>query len=163
MKARLTASLLLASTWMIAQDPHHKAVDQRGDHVMGFLHEKATHHFRLFADGGAIEVTANNPKDGETCDQIRTHLSHIERMFTTGNFQAPMLIHDRVPPGVPVLQKLKSAVSYRYEEIESGGRVRISTRSKEALSAVHDFLKFQIADHRTGDATKVSEEPAAAK
>ena len=61
------------------------------------------------------------------------------------------------------VQKLKSAVSYRYEEIESGGRMRISTRNKEALSAVHDFLKFQIADHRTGDATKVSEEPAAAK
>ena len=74
-------------------------------------------------------------------------------MFAEGNFQAPMLIHDRVPPGVPVLKKLKKGVSYRYEEIDGGGRVRISTVNQEAVSAAHDFLRFQIADapHRRFD------------
>jgi hypothetical protein len=83
------------------------------------------------------------------------HLSHIARMFAEGNFQAPMLIHDRVPPGVPVLQRLKAEVRYRYEEIDGGGRVRIVTRSREALQALHEFLRFQIADHRTGDTGEV--------
>lgn len=53
MKRKLVTSLILASAWTLAQDPHHNAVDHRGDQVMGFSHEKTTHHFRLFTDGGA--------------------------------------------------------------------------------------------------------------
>jgi hypothetical protein len=150
-KNRLPVVLLLAVLGMAAQDEHHTAVDKRGDHVMGFSHEKTTHHFRLYPDGGAIEVTANDAKDTESRDQIRMHLSHIARMFAEGNFQAPMLIHDQVPPGVPELQRLKAEVIYRFEEIPNGGRVRISTKDKKAIAAAHEFLKFQIADHRTGD------------
>lgn len=139
----------------LAQDAHHDAVDRRGDHVMGFSHEKTTHHFRLLADGGAIEVTANDPKDTASRDQIRMHLSHIAKMFEEGNFQAPILIHDQTPLGVPVLKRLKSEVRYTYADIDGGGRVRIETKNPEALAAVHEFLKFQIADHRTGDPTEV--------
>jgi len=29
--------------------------------VMGFSHEKTTHHFQLYKDGGAIQVTVNDP------------------------------------------------------------------------------------------------------
>ncbi len=163
MKNRWLAILLLGSAAMMAQDEHHTAVDQRGDHVMGFSHEKTTHHFRLFTGGGAIEVTANDPKDTASRDQIRLHLSHIAGMFANGNFQAPMLIHDRTPPGVPVLERLKAEVSYRYEDIDRGGRVRIATTNQEALAAVHEFLRFQIADHHTGDTVKVSKEAAAEK
>ena len=156
MKRRLTTGLLLAVLAAAAQDDRQKGVDMRGDHVMGSSHEKTTHHFRLYADGGAIEVTAHEPKDTGSRDQIRMHLPHIAQMFAQGNFQAPMLVHDQTPPGVPVLQKLKSEVSYRYEEIEGGGRVRITTKNKDALAAAHEFLRFQIADHRTGDPTDVS-------
>jgi hypothetical protein len=105
MKTRLIATLLLAITAIMAQDDHHKGVEQRGDHMMGFSHDKTTDHFRLYADGGAIEVAANDPNDTESRDQIRMHLSHIASMFAAGDFKAPMLIHDQVPPGVPVLQR----------------------------------------------------------
>jgi hypothetical protein len=151
MKTQLTAVLILASALLLAQDDHHSAFDKHGDHVMGFSHEKTTHHFRLYADGGAIEVTANDPKDTASRDQIRMHLSHIAGMFAEGNFRAPILIHDQTPPGVTVLQRLKAEVNYRFEDIDSGGRVRITTKNKEALAAVHEFLKFQITDHHTGD------------
>jgi len=146
-----TLAILLLATGLSAQDAHHDGVDQRGDHVMGFSHEKTTHHFRISDDGGAIEVTANDPKDTESRDQIRMHLSHIAGMFAAGNFHAPILIHDQTPPGVPVMQRLKAQIAYRYEEIEGGGRVRITTKNQEALAAVHDFLKFQISEHRTTD------------
>jgi len=75
---------------------------------MGFDHTKTTHHFLLRSDGGSIEVAANSPQDTESRDQIRMHLGHIAKMFAAGNFKAPMLIHDQVPPGVPVMEKLKS-------------------------------------------------------
>jgi hypothetical protein len=146
------STIVLALAFLaFAQDPHHDAVDKRGDHAMGFSHEKTTHHFRLYKDGGAIEVTANDPNDNESRNQIRMHLGHIARMFAAGDFNAPMLIHDRVPPGVPVLQRLKSEVRYEFQNTDRGGTIRITTSNVEALNAVHEFLRFQIDDHRTGD------------
>ena len=36
--------------------------------------------------------------------------------------------------------------------------VRIATKGKEGLSAVHEFLKFQISEHRTRDILDVTKE-----
>lgn len=138
-------------------DMQDEKMNERGDHVMGFDHTKTTHHFRLLADGGSIEVGANSPQDTESRDQIRMHLSHIAKMFAAGNFKAPMLIHDQVPPGVPVMQKLKSEIQYRFEETDQGAWIRIFTNSPEGLQAVYDFLRFQIKEHKTGDSLDVSQ------
>jgi hypothetical protein len=83
---------------------HRDAVNRRGDEVMGFSHERTTHHFRLYPDGGEIEVAANNPHDISSRHQIRIHLAHIAKMFATGDFDAPVLIHGQVPSGVPTPQ-----------------------------------------------------------
>jgi hypothetical protein len=132
-------------------------MNERGDHVMGFDHTKTTHHFRLLADGGSIEVVANSSQDTASRDQIRMHLGHIAKMFAGGNFNAPMLIHDQIPPGVPTMQKLKGDIQYKFEETEQGARIRISTGSSEALQAIHDFLRFQIREHKTGDSLDVGQ------
>ena len=136
-------------------ESHLGRVNEQGDRAMGFSHEKTTHHFRLSPDGGAIEVTANSVADAESRDQIRAHLAHIARKFAAGDFEAPMLTHGKIPPGVPVLQELKGEIEYRSEEIENGGRVRIKTGNARALAAVHEFLRFQISDHQTGDSLDV--------
>jgi hypothetical protein len=139
-----------------ADSHHHAKVDERGDHVMGFDHSKTTHHFRLSRTGGSIEVSANDPQDAESRDAIRAHLAHVAGMFAEGNFEAPMLIHDRVPPGVSTMKDRKSQIEWKYEETPEGGRVRITAKDAKALAAVHEFLRFQIEDHRTGDPTEVS-------
>jgi hypothetical protein len=130
---------------------HHSQVDARGDSVMGFDHTKTTHHFLLSAAGGSIEVTANSGEDKESRDAIRGHLAHIAKMFSDGDFEAPMLVHDRVPPGVDAMKRKKSGIQWKYEEIENGARIAATTADAEALSAIHEFLRFQIADHSTGD------------
>jgi len=132
-------------------------MNERGDHVMGFDHTKTTHHFRLLSDGGSIEVTANSAQDTESRDQIRMHLGHVAQMFAGGNFNAPMVIHDQIPPGVPTMQKLKNDIQYKFEETEQGGRIRISTSSPEGLQAIYDFLRFQIKEHKTGDSLDVGQ------
>ena len=139
---------------------HHADMNRRGEHVMGFSQDRATHHFRLYDDGGAIEVEANQETDTSTRDQIRMHLSHIARMFADGNFRAPMLIHDQVPPGVPVLQRLRQKINYRFVDTDRGGRIVITTSGPEALKALHEFLRFQIADHKTGDSVEVIPRPS---
>jgi hypothetical protein len=142
-----------------SHDGHTEDVNKRGDKVMGFSHAKTTHHFRLKTDGGTIEVTANEGNDTASRDQIRTHLKHIAQKFAAGDFTAPMLIHSQTPPGVPAMQRLKAEITYRYEEIERGGQVRILANNPEAIAAIHEFLRFQIQDHKTGDFTEVNHEP----
>jgi len=132
---------------------HHEAVDERGDRVMGFSHDKTKHSFKLHDDGGAVEVRANDEADAESVDAIRAHLKEIAKDFTAGNFAKPKEIHDREHEGVGVMRKLGSRISYVYEELERGGRVRIKTTEPSGIEAVHQFLRFQIEDHRTGEAT----------
>ena len=45
---------------------------------------------------------------------------------------------------------------YKFQETEAGARVRIRTKDKQALKAVHEFLRFQIAEHQTGDRTDIT-------
>lgn len=141
---------------VVAQD-HHAGVMKRGAEVMGFDQGTTTHHFRLLPSGGVIEVTANDLGDASTIAQIRAHLGHIATMFGQGNFSAPMLIHAQEPPGVADMKRAGSAIGYRYEAIESGGRVRLE--SVEHAPAIHAFLRFQITDHRTGDPLDVASPP----
>jgi hypothetical protein len=138
-----------------SQDAHHHEMVARGDAAMGFNAAKTTHHFILSESGGAIEVSANDPKDAASRDAIQHHLAHIAQRFKAGDFDIPMLVHDQVPPGVPTMKKLKAAITYKYAATDRGARVVISTSNPEALSAVHDYLRFQIEEHRTGDPTEV--------
>ena len=132
-------------------DSHHSTVEEHGDQAMGFSHETTTHHFRMATDGGAIEVTANDPADKASTEAIRTHLAHISGLFAKGDFSDPMFIHDSLPPGVTTMKILKNKIGYQYEEIPSGGRVRIRSGDEVAVAGIHDFLRFQIAEHQTGD------------
>ena len=137
---------------LVARQDHHGANGERGAMVMGFDQARTTHHFLLFNDGGAIEVNANDASDAKNRDAIRSHLPHIAMMFGEGNFDAPMLVHDsKNVPGAKLMTERKGVIQYRYLETASGGRVNIVTSDPDALAAVHAFLKFQIAEHKTGD------------
>jgi hypothetical protein len=124
--------------------------------VMGFDQNRTTHHFLLFTDGGAIDVSVNDPADTKNRDAIRSHLPHIAMMFGEGNFDAPMLVHDsKSVPGTKLMTERKGVIRYQSVETPNGGRVNIVTSDPDALAAVHAFLKFQIAEHKTGDPTTV--------
>jgi hypothetical protein len=138
-----------------AEHKHHAEVDRRGDEVMGFDHAKTTHHFYLKPDGGIIQVTANSTADLDSRDKIRTHLQEISNRFKSGDFSPAKQIHDRQPNGADTMTQFKEQIQYQYEEISDGARVVIQTKNEEAQKAIHEFLKFQIQDHRTGDPLNV--------
>jgi hypothetical protein len=149
-------SLVYMSVSLAARQHHHGSSDQRGAKVMGFDQSRTTHHFLLFTDGGAIDVRVNDPADIKSREAIRSHLPHIAMMFGDGNFDAPMLVHDSTNvPGTKTMAERKAAIRYEYVKIEGGGRVSVVTTDPNALAAVHAFLKFQIAEHKTGDPTTV--------
>jgi len=130
-------------------------MNKRGDKAMGFDHLKTTHHFILLSDGGSIKVEANDATDTQSRDQIRQHLRHIAMMFGEGNFNVPMLVHENTPPGSEAMRRLKTEISYEYQQTDRGAVILISTRNSDALLAIHDFLKFQIEEHMTGDPLEV--------
>ncbi len=140
---------------MKAASQHQADVEKHGDEAMGFAHDKTTHHFRLYSDGGAIQVTANDNKDSQNMQAIRSHLTHIATMFSNGEFSIPMFVHDQVPPGVPVMKEKHAEISYTFEDLSAGGSLRIKTTNPDALKGVHEFLRFQIEDHHTGDTTEI--------
>lgn len=146
---------VLLLTLFIAQEPH-QAMKDRGAMAMGFDQDKTTHHFLLYENGGAIAIAANDPADTQNRDAIRSHLPHISMMFEQGNFDVPMLVHDSTNvPGTKVMSARRAKITYRYADTPAGGRVDIVTTDKEALSAVHEFLKYQITEHKTGDPVTV--------
>jgi hypothetical protein len=130
-------------------------VDARGDQAMGFSHAKTTHHFALSSTGGSIFAEAMDSGDVASRNAIRSHMRHIASAFSAGDFAMPMFIHDRTPPGVPTMKRLKDRITYTEEDTAKGARVVVRTTDPEALEAVHAFLTFQIEDHHTGDSTAV--------
>ena len=158
MKPALTVALVLSVLIPVAAqqtpDPHAQ-MNMRGAEVMGFDQDKTTHHFYLYADGGAIDVSVKDAADKTNLDAIRAHLPHVAMMFGMGSFDMPMMVHDTKVPGTAEMTTLKARIAYKYVETPKGGRVNVTTTDAAALKAIHAFLTFQIADHKTGDSLSV--------
>lgn len=138
-----------------SQHSEREAMTARDEQGMGFSQKTTTHHFLLTPDGGIIAVSASDKKDTVAREQIRTHLAHIAHAFAEGDFDIPMFVHDQTPPGVPVMKRLAKEIHYDSHNTEHGGEVIIASSSPEAIRAIHDFLIFQIHEHKTGDPTTI--------
>ncbi len=165
--ALLTSVILLSGTIASAQHPSMPAglshdehlrqlakdeqLKRRGALAMGFDQDKTTHHFRLSPTGGAIEVAANDAADTKSLKEIRTHFREIADAFSKGVFDKPVGTHDEMPPGAQTMAGNKDRIQYRYEERAGGAAVTITTADPETLSAIHEFLRYQIVEHKTGD------------
>ena len=86
-------------------------------------------------------------------------------MNPAGSFShAFAAITETVPPrpamtiGTPDHRCARGDIRYRYESLDAGGRIRITTKSAEALAAIHDFLRFQVTEHRTANSGKVEQD-----
>jgi hypothetical protein len=157
---KIALAVALAAAPAAAQDHarcHHApperraAVDHRHDETTGVAHTASAHRFLLAEDGGEIRLEATSGDDTATRDRIREHLREIARAFAEGDFSMPRRIHAEMPPGAEAMAEHRSAIRYRFHETDRGGRVTIATGEPAALRAVHAFLRFQIADHGTGD------------
>jgi ubiquinone/menaquinone biosynthesis C-methylase UbiE len=142
MKTALPSTLLIGSLYFLgpavhAQAPAASHGTQHAQHVAG------THQFSVAPDGGAVavEVSAGD-EAGRT--KIRAHLKEIAAAFKKGDFSA-VTAQGQNPPGMSVLQRLKSEVSWVYTETPTGAVVRAITGNQEAVAAVHAFL-----DHLQG-------------
>lgn len=153
-QATLFILLLSAPRSILSQQATEK--ESHAEHAMGFSQVTTTHHFYLKKDGGVIQAEANSPDDLAAQGHSRMHLQHIARSFSAGDFADPMEVHNEVPSGVPQLKKLRNKITYQYESMENGARVVIRTADPQALAGIHEFLRYQIREHHTGDPLTIS-------
>lgn len=135
------------------KDQRFAATKARGARAMGFDQDRTTHKFVKHEDGGGIEVTVNDPKDAVNLAAIRKHLRQVAQDFARGDFRSPLATHGELPAGAAAMQAARDKITYRYEELPGGARVRIATDDPDAKRAVHEFLGYQVREHRTGDPT----------
>ena len=143
--------LVMVAALALAQHQVHHP----GAAVMGFSQTETSHHFRLSPAGGSIEVHVHDAANTALRGNVADHLRMIAKAFSQGDFRTPLAVHGEPPAGVEVMRAKKSAITYTFEASERGGRVIIQTADAGALSAVHEFLRYQIREHKTGDSLNV--------
>jgi hypothetical protein len=123
----------------------------RGLLAMGFDQDAVAHHFLLRTSGGSIEVTVKDGRDAKALAQVRSHLREIATLFAAGSFEKPLATHAEMPPGAERMRANTDRIRYRYEERSNGGAVIVETQDPSTLEAIHEFLRYQIVEHNTGD------------
>ena len=153
--AVLTLALLTIAA--SAQEPPRPYVDpaflNRVTKVTGFDSERVVRHFYLLKNGGAIEVVAKDPKDETTVKAVQTYLKKESDSWTKGNFENVNAMYGKLPEGTPELKKLRDSVTFAAVPEESGGVLRLLTVNPQAKSAIHEYLKYQIDQFKSGDPT----------
>jgi hypothetical protein len=139
----------------MSEAAHGAEVDTRHDEF-GMPHDGVRHSFKLRSNGGVIELQSIET-DAKTIAAIREHLRSVTKDFDAGNFEKPLFVHGKMPDGVDGMRQRRAAIAYSFHELERGGEIRIATKDAAALSAIHEFLRFQISDHRTGDSGLIEE------
>ena len=128
-----------------------KDLKERGTIAMGFDQDKTVHHFLLQESGGAIVVTAKDAADTTSITQIRSHFQEIAASFANGAFDKPVATHGELPPGAATMTANAALIRYRYEERADGASVVLETADPDTREAIHQFLRYQIVEHKTGD------------
>jgi hypothetical protein len=146
------AALAAAPATAVSQSAHHdtsfKALQNRGARVMGVDQYTSTHRFEPLPEGGRIELQ-RDLDDPAGVRVIREHLQMVARQFAAGDFSASARVHARALPGTAVMRARRRSIQYEFRPLARGGELRITTGDPVALRAIHEFLAFQRADHRT--------------
>ncbi len=158
-KLALASGLTLALVMTMASQtqPPRAFVDPalltRINKVVGFDSERVQRHFYVLKNGGAIEVLANDANDAATIKAIQSYLKKESELYTKGNFENASAMYGKAPDGTITLKKLRDDVSFVMVPEENGAVLRMLTVNPQAKNAIHDYLKYQIDQLKTGDPT----------
>ena len=125
--------------------------------VSGFDSDRVHRHFYLLKNGGAVEITAKDPNDQGTAKAIQAFLKKECDFWAKGNFDMISNMYGKVPDGAPMMKKLRDDVTFAAVPEENGAVLRMLTVNPQAKIAIHDYLKFQIDQLKTGDPTSPPE------
>jgi hypothetical protein len=120
---------------------------ERGDIAMGFDQNKIIHQFLPTPAGGEIIITAVNGSDRQTINQIKNHITEIQKVFSEGNFTKPFFKHAQEVPGTSVMSEKKELIKYEGSRMNNGSNLLLTTNDKELIDAINEFMEFQAREH----------------
>src|SRR5271155_837798 len=87
--------------------------------------------------------------------QHQDPLAPYSESFSSRRFRHPDVCPRYSSTGNYRNEQLQKRIRYSFQETPMGGRVMLSSSDPAALVAIHKFLRFQIAERQSGDATAV--------
>jgi hypothetical protein len=121
---------------------------------------RVVHHFYLYPDGGMVTLTVTDPSDAETRKAVRAYVQRVSQLMVVGNLTR---LREQFGDGVPGLTRIaeargrKATITVHSSTPDEGSQIIFSTADAAALEGLHDFLRFQITDLKTGDPLEVRE------
>jgi hypothetical protein len=116
---------------------------------------KATQHFYLLKNGGAVELAAKDPADKPTIEAIQKHLELQAKNFEKGNFDITSTEKGKFPESVNTMKKLRKEITFEVMQLDAGAALRMFSVNTQARQAIQDFLKLQIEERHTGDPMEI--------
>ena len=104
--------------------------------------ESPLKRYFIDAKGGGFEVHVQNPADIKGRDAIRHQLQRDAQSQSSWSS--------------PAMRKHQRDIAYRYEDTESGGRIRITSTKRNALAAIHTFLRSHMDDDKVSEGVRFS-------
>jgi hypothetical protein len=148
----ISLTLILVSLGVAqATSPSESELNARFSKILGTDAGKVVQHYYLVKNGGVIEFTAKDPNDSASVNAIRKYLDVQKDLFEKGKNDTDTDVHGKVPDGLLVMKKLRGEITFYTVNSEGGAVLRMFSVNNQARQAIHDFMKFQIAEHKTGD------------
>jgi hypothetical protein len=120
---------------------------ERGDIAMGFNQNKIIHQSVATPAGGEIIITALNDSDRQMINQIKSHITEIQKEFSEGNYTKPFFIHAQEVPGTSVMSEKKELIKYEVLQMKNGSTLLLTTHDKELIDGMNQFMEFQAREH----------------
>lgn len=144
----MAVDILGVNQSLSSSSPTTMSMMERGDIAMGFNQNKIAHDFRSTPTGGEIMITALNPNEIETVEQIKSHTLDIQKEFLSGNFTKPFFIHAEEVPGTKVMTEKKNLIKYSIQNLADGMTLILDTRDDHVINAIHEFMNYQGSQHQ---------------
>ena len=155
--ARIVSSIafaLLLTALAFAQTTPAPDSDQeisaRLSRALGVPVDRITLHFYLVKAGGVTEITAKDPQDAAAVAAIQKYLQNQKELWEKG--KDPVVeVHSKPPESVATLRKMRNEITFYVAKTDTGGVLRMFSINDQARTAIQDFMRFEIAEHKTGD------------
>ncbi|HEX6878922.1 MAG TPA: hypothetical protein VF135_01035 [Terriglobales bacterium] len=127
-------------------------VNSRFSRVLGADVGKLLQHYYLVKNGGVIELSAKDPQDQAVIKAIQKYLDMQKDLFEKGKNESEAEVHGKAPDGLAGIKRFRNDITFFSTGTDNGAVLRMFTVNEQAKQAVYEFMKFEIAEHKTGDA-----------
>ena len=152
----LLAFTNLAAAQAPAGDPDQE-IAQRFSHSLGVTLDKVVVHFYLVKNGGVIELAAKDANDNTTINALQKYLQNQKELWEKGKESAVTEVHAKPPEAALTMRKLRNDITFYMAKTDNGGVLRMFSINDQAKNAIQDYLKYEIAEHKTGDSPTIDQ------